>query len=223
MKHLIISALCLMTMLSIPSVVDAQSDETSPAFSPKVIVKYSVLNILDPETAVQLAAEYLFKPKMGFQQQLGYIFKNPAYADYEFTRGIRARSEMRFYYGKKRRMKSYVAPEVMYKFVQQYGIRDFSREGGAYQQTIDFRANRNVIGFIPKIGLTNNIFERKFAVDFAFGIGVKAVYYNSNVPSDVFDEDFFISDTFFNLGLRNSGHEVLPNLYFGLLLGFVAK
>jgi len=137
--------------------------------------------------------------------------------------GIRSRSEMRFYYTKGDRAQGYVAPEVLYKFMQQYGTRTFWREEGAYQQTINFRGNRNVIGLIPKVGLTNNIFKNKFTIDFAVGIGVKATYYNSNVPADVFNENFFFADGFFNSNLRNSGYEVLPNLYIGLLLGFVAK
>lgn len=220
MKYLIICGLCLALMLSNLSLAHAQNDETKPLFSPKIIAKYSLLSLAEPESTIQLGVEYFYKPKMAFQQQLGYTFYHPSGHN---IWGIRSRSEMRFYYTNGDRAQGYVAPEVLYKFVQQYGTHTFWREEGAYRQTIDFRANRNVIGFMPKIGLTNNVFENKFAIDFAFGIGVKATYYKSNVPSDVLNENFFINDTFFNSRLRNNGFEVLPNFYLGLLLGFVAK
>lgn len=220
MKYLNVYILCLAAMLSNPLIIDAQDSQSDQPFSPKIIVKYSLLSLAEPESTIQLGVEYFYKPKMAFQQQLGYTFYHPS--GYNIW-GIRSRSEVRFYYTKGDRAKGYVAPEVLYKFVQQYGTRRFWREEGAYQQTIDLQANRNVIGFMPKIGWTNNVFEKKFAIDFAFGIGVKAVYYNSNVPNDVVNENFFINDTFFNNGLRNNGFEVLPNMYMGLLLGFVAK
>ena len=221
MKYLIICTLCLAAMLSNPLVAHAQNSEIKPSFSPKIIVKYSLLSLVEPENTIQLGVEYLYRPKIAFQQQLGYIFNAPL--DNQDIWGIRSRSEMRFYYTKGDRAQGYVAPEVLYKFMQQYGTRTFWREEGAYQQRIDFRANRNVIGFMPKIGWTNNIFENTFALDFAFGIGVKATYYNSNVPGNVVNENFFFTNEFFNSNLRNSGFEVLPNIYIGLLLGFVAK
>ncbi len=222
MKYLITCGLSFIIMLSNVSLAHAQGSETKPPFSPKIVVKYSLYSLLEIEPVVQLGVEYIFKPKIGFQQQFGYVFNNPTFFD-EGRWGIRSRSEMRFYYTKGDRAQGYVAPEVLYKFVQQYGRRIFWRENGAYQQTIDVRANRNVIGFMPKVGITNNVFENKFAVDFAVGIGVKAVYYNSNVPGDAFTDRNFIDDAFFNNSLRNSGFEVMPNLYFGLLLGFVAN
>lgn len=222
MKYLTICILCLMAMLSTQSIVYAQNTETKSSFSPKLIAKYSLFSLMEPETTIQLGVEYIFKPKIAFQQQFGYIFNNPLGHN---IGGIRSRSEMRFYYTKDKRIQGYVAPEVLYKFVQQNGIREFWREEGAYRQTIDFEANRNVIGFMPKVGLTNDIFNSTFALDFAFGIGVKAIYYKSNVPGDAIERNdiSFTGNTFFNNRLRNSGHEVLPNLYFGLLLGFVAK
>ncbi len=221
MKYLIICILCLMAILSNPLMLDAQNKEIDASFSPKIIVKYSVLSIVEPENTFQVGVEYLYRPKIAFQQQLGYTFNTPI--SQNNIRGIRSRSEMRFYYTNGNRAQAYVAPEILYKFLQQYGTRTFWREEGAYQQVIDFQANRNVIGFMPKIGLTNNILDRKFAIDFALGIGVKATYYRSNVPGDVFNEDFFFADEYFNSRLRNNGHEVLPNFYFGLLIGFVAK
>jgi len=209
-------------MLSNFSVAQAQDEALKAPFSPKIVVKYSLYSLLEIEPVVQLGVEYIFKPKIGFQQQLGYVFNNPAFFD-DKRWGIRSRSEMRFYYTKGDRIQGYVAPEILYKFVQQYGRRTFWRENGAYQQTIDVRANRNVIGFMPKVGITNNVFKNKFAVDFAIGIGAKAVYYNSNVPGDAFTDRSFVDDAFFNNTLRNSGFEVIPNLYFGLLLGLAAK
>ena len=221
MKYLIICVLCLAAILSNPLAIHAQNKETKTSFSPKIIVKYSVLSLIEWENTFQVGVEYLYRPKIAFQQQLGYTFNTPL--NEQNIRGIRSRSEMRFYYTEGDRAQGYVAPEVLYKFLQQHGTRAFWRENGAFQQIIDFRANRNVIGFMPKVGLTNNIFDNKFAIDFAVGIGVKATYYNSNVPEDVFNENFFFADEYFNTNLRNSGHEVLPNLYIGLLLGFVAR
>ncbi len=220
MKYLTIYILCLVVMLSNPLAADAQDSQLKMPFSPKIIAKYSVLSLAELENTFQVGVEYLYKPKISFQQQLGYTFNTPL--DHNL-RGIRSRSEMRFYYTKGDRAQGYVAPEILYRFLQQYGTRTFWREEGAYQQTIAFRANRNVIGFMPKIGLTNNIFENKFAVDFAFGIGVKATYYNSNVPGNIVNENFFFTNEYFNSNLRNNGFEVLPNVYLGLLLGFVAK
>lgn len=220
MKYLNICILCLVVMLSNPLVTYAQDRQAGTPFSPKIIVKYSVLSLAELENTFQVGVEYLYRPKIAFQQQFGYTFNTPL--DHNLW-GIRSRSEMRFYYTKGDRAQAYVAPEILYKFLQQYGTRTFWREEGAYQQTIAFRANRNVIGFMPKIGLTNNIFENNFAVDFAFGIGVKATYYDSNVPGNVVNENFFFTNEYFNNSLRNSGFEVLPNLYIGLLLGFVAK
>jgi len=221
MKHLIICILCLTAMLSNPLVTHAQDRQSETAFSSKIIAKYSLLSFVELENTLQLGIEYLYRPKIAFQQQIGYTFNTPL--DHNI-RGIRSRSEMRFYYTKDSgKLQGYVAPEILYKFLQQYGTRTFWREEGAYQQTIDFRANRNVIGFMPKVGLTNNIFENKFAVDFAFGIGAKATYYDSNIPDDATSQNFSFAGEFFNNNLRNNGFEVLPNFYIGVLLGFVAK
>jgi len=222
MKYLIICTLCLTTMLSTLPSAYAQNDETRASFSPKIVVKYSMFSLLEFEPVLQLGVEYIFKPKIGFQQQLGYVFNNSLYFD-DRRSGIRSRSEIRFYFTQYDWVQAYVAPEILYKYVQEQGRRTFWRENGAFQQTIDFRANRNVIGFMPKIGITNNVFKNKFAVDLAIGIGMKAVYYDSNIPAVILNDDSSIDDTFFNNRLRNNGHEVLPNLYFGLLLGFVAK
>ena len=217
MKYLITISLCLLAIFSNISVAQAQISRPDSTFSPKIIAKYSVLSLLEFETTAQLGVEYLFKPKMGFQQQFGYIFNSPT----QYNQwGLRSRSEMRFYYSDGAVIRPYIAPEVLYKFVRQYGTRTFLREEGAYQQTIDFRADRNVIGFMPKIGFTNDVLKSKFAIDLAIGIGVKAVYYNSNVPKDAFSTQSFITDAFFNSRLRNSGSEVMPNFYFGFLLGF---
>jgi len=221
MKYLITCGLCLMGILLLPYNAFAQNLNESPAFSPKIAVKYSLFSILEPESAAQLGLEYLYKPKRAFQQQLGYIFYSPT----SDVWGIRSRSELKFYL-KGDHAQGYFSMEVLYKFMQNYGTEDFDREQGAYIQTIDFRANRNTIGFMSKIGLTNNMLKANYAVDLAFGIGAKATYYNSNVPDDAslnFNDDLFFTDVFFNGGLRNRGYEVLPNIYFGVLIGFVAN
>lgn len=221
MKYLTTCGLCLMAMLLLPYNSLAQEADESPVFSPKVAIKYSPFSALDPESSIQFGLEYLFKPKRAFQQQLGYIFHSPTGNAW----GIRSRSEFKFYFNEDD-AQAYLSMEALYKFIQNYGISDFSREQGAYIQTIRYLASRNTIGFMPKIGVANNILKANYAVDLAFGIGVKATYYNSNVPDDAslnFNDDFFFTPTFFNGNLRNRGYEVLPNIYFGVLIGFVAK
>lgn len=221
MKYLITCGLSLVIILLLPYNSLSQEVNELPVFSPKIAVKYSPLSVLDLEPAVQFGVEYLFKPKKAFQQQFGYIFYSPTSDAW----GIRSRSEFKFYF-QGDNAQAYLSMEALYKFVQNYGVEDFNREEGAYIQTIDYRANRNTIGFMPKIGVANNILKANYAVDLAFGIGVKATYYNSNVPDDAslnFNDDFFFTPTFFNGNLRNRGYEVLPNIYFGVLIGFVAK
>ncbi len=199
-------------------------ENTNEVLRPKkTIVKFSVLSHLEGEPVVQVGVERIFKSTFSFQQQLGYVYRSPVSALW----GLRSRSEMRSYFSATaERAQGYVAAEVLYKFLQNYGTREFWRADGGYQQRIDFRANRNTIGFMPKIGLTNNIFKSNFAIDFAFGIGVKATYYKSNVPGDAslnFNNEIFSDPTFFNRNLRNNGFEVLPNILLSLQIGFVAN
>jgi len=200
----------------------AQEDTRTTPFSPKIIIKYSLLSHVDGEPAIQPVVEYIFKPRIAIQQQLGYIY----YSQVSNIWGIRSRSELKLYLKEepRRGTKGYLATEVLYKYVRNYGIRNFWREGGMYQERIDFRSNRSTIGFMPKIGLTNDVFKKRFAVDLAFGIGVKATYYNGNVPADATlnftDDDLFSNDIFFNRGLRSDGYEVIPNFLLSLHLGF---
>ncbi len=185
--------------------------------TPQLIFKWNLLSLTEIEPTFQLGVEYIFKPKIGFQQQLGYIFANPSSDIW----GIRSRSEMKFYLNKSKRRGRpfYVGTEVLYKFARNFGTETFSREGGAYTQVIDFHTDRNVIGFTPKLGFMNNFENQRFVFDMAFGIGVKATYYNSNLPgdADLPDTDFVIWD-FSNLG--KSGHDVFPNILLSLQIGF---
>jgi len=59
-------------MLSNPLVAHAQNSETKTSFSPKIIAKFSVLSLAEPESTFQVGVEYLYRPKIAFQQQLGY-------------------------------------------------------------------------------------------------------------------------------------------------------
>lgn len=212
---------CGMLLLCLMSFGQENTNETLRP--KKTIVKFSVLSHGEGEPVVQFGVERIFKPTLSIQQQLGYVYRSPV----SDLWGIRSRSEIRSYFSATaEKAQGYVAAEVLYKFLQNYGLKEFWRADGGYLQRIDFRANRNTIGFMPKIGLTNNIFKSNFAIDFAFGIGVKATYYKSNVPGDAslnFNDEFFWNPTFFNRNLRNNGFEVLPNILLSLQIGFVAK
>lgn len=207
------------------NVAIGQEDTEKTPFSQKVIIKYSLLSHVDGEPAVQPVVEYIFKPRVGIQQQLGYIYSSPVSNIW----GIRSRSELKLYLTEnaKRGRRRYVSTEVLYKYVRNYGTRNFWRENGAYQERLDFESNRSTIGFMPKIGLTNDVSTKRFAVDFAFGIGVKATYYSGNVPADASlnfdDSEVFFNDLFYNRALRSINHEVLPNFLLSLQIGFVAR
>ncbi len=183
--------------------------------TPQVLYKYNVTSLFEIEPTFQLGVEYIFKPRIGFQQQLGYIFQNPSTDIW----GIRSRSEMKFYLNKTRRERPfYISTEILYKFVQNYGTRTFVRDGGSYTQRFNFRANRSVIGFTPKIGIMNNFTMRNFVFDLSFGLGVKAAYYSSNLPADADLLNSFAIWDFSNLS--KSGNEVLQNVILSLQIGF---
>jgi len=187
---------CGMLLLCLMSFGQENTNETLRP--KKTIVKFSVLSHGEGEPVVQFGVERIFKPTLSIQQQLGYVYRSPV----SDLWGIRSRSEIRSYFSATaEKAQGYVAAEVLYKFLQNYGLKEFWRADGGYLQ-------------------------RNFAIDFAFGIGVKATYYKSNVPGDAslnFNDEFFWNPTFFNRNLRNNGFEVLPNILLSLQIGFVAK
>jgi len=221
LKNCVLSTLSCLLLYNIA--IAQEVNEKTP-FLQKVIIKYSLSSHVDGEPAIQPAVEYIFKPRVAIQQQLGYIYSSPVSNIW----GIRSRSELKLYLSEnaKRGRKQYISTEVLYKYVRNYGTRNFWREGGAYQERLDFESNRSTIGFMPKIGLTNDVSTKRFAVDLAFGIGVKATYYSGNVPIDASlnfdDNEFLFNEIFFNRGLRSIDHEVLPNFLLSLQIGFVA-
>lgn len=146
-------------------------ENTNEVLRPKkTIVKFSVLSHAEGEPVLQFGVEHIFKPKLSIQQQLGYVYHSPVSRIW----GIRSRSEIRSYFdANAERAQGYVAAEVLYKFLQNYGNEEFWRADSGYQERIDFRAKRNTIGFMPKIGVTNNVFKINLPLTLPLALALK--------------------------------------------------
>lgn len=164
-------------------------------------IKWSFLNLLEPEPSFQLG--YSFPIKDGTMQlmtELGYIFSpsitwkqtSGNWDDKIKESGIRTRINVRKYYTpisrKITNSKNYIAVDLMYKFAQVYEQGVFvSRFGGEYREIMNVGTQKNVFAFHVLLGSEKSfVYQSKVMLDYYFGIGYKfKTVKNIELPADV--------------------------------------
>lgn len=160
--------------------------------TPRVILKWAPLSLIDIYSSVQFALEYRIGGKSTVQAEAGYIFpihiSESSFRDnYDNMRGYRVRTEYRYYLHIKDRTGGfYVAPEFLFininfdeKDVIQIPMNSF---GDFYYQEMRYDVNKTVFGYHLKAGY--QVVRDRLVFDFYAGFGSRHVNVQSNAPSD---------------------------------------
>lgn len=151
---------------------DSLSREVIPF--PKMIFTFSPLNTINLRVpAAQFGVEYRIANQLSLQHEFGYLlpYKNNG-SQFLKKKGFRFRNELRWYHNgmDEKRQKDYFGLQFRYWKFTSPMTSFFFREGGQYQQRINFKVKQSAIGGGISYG-SNVISHKKFVLDFGFSAG----------------------------------------------------
>lgn len=234
MKHSIIFLLLLFTC---PLWVKAQGGGSTFADTINIhhYLKVHVSSVFDYEPALQFGYSYPLRDgRSRMQHELGYVTWNPLWQPWETGdisyRGVRVRSQYRYYYltyaamersvarsEARRTQRTYAAFDVMYKYGRVEHESEVARLGGAYFETMDISTGKHVAALHVIVGREAELFAgSKTILDYYMGPGIR---YKSLV-SDPGDLDWEDRSPFFYDKLE---WPVTLSFMMGVQLGFTVK
>lgn len=197
-----------------------------------LILKFSPLSLIDYRQSIQFAVEYKVKPRITFQNEIGYI--NNFMDLYEYRndmnmKGLRTRFETRFY--KQNVLQEvngfYLAPEVF--FVHTAYQRETELGRGCVDWNCDYfelkkyTINKNVFGYHFKIGYQNISYDR-ILMDIFGGFGVRHVFIHTTDTEVEQESVSERSDVFpFSFGPFNKGSFTRPSMSLGFKVGYLIR
>lgn len=213
---------CLMALASVGQ-IDAQSAEKH------VIIKFAPLALVDFDNAIQFGVEVPLGKGISVQQDLGYGPKgingwqstsdNPAE-----KQTFKSRTNLRYYYLERRRMKPYVSAELLLKRViysqnKWVGMECSERWGPCnYFENKMIKTRRMVGAGHAKAGM-QFYFSSRIALDLFAGVGFRSIKVRSmtSLPGNVRvprNDNWFENDT-------PGTNEFIPSLSLGAHIGFI--
>lgn len=193
MKFFIIILLCFFFS---PLVGNSQAVHDSiqhkERLTPKVILKWAPLSLIDIYSAVQFALEYRIGGRSTVQGEAGYIFpinilESGIRDDYNDMNGYRLRAEYRYYLSVKKNRTDgfYLAPELFFisiNFDEKNVVKiPLNSVGDFYYQEKQFKVNKRIFGYHLKVGYQQMLTER-LVIDFYGGLGVRHINFSSDQP-----------------------------------------
>lgn len=190
---------------------------------PKLSLKSGLISLIaDPNPNIHLSAESKLSKKITMQHELAYMNSqlNP-FLEYDIDpmSGFRIKSEMRLYFkaSPKGKTFTYFGPELFYKYQNYNRIDWLGRNDFTYSQQFEYSRIKQLFGFNVKFGWMSRLTDR-FLIDYGFGIGVRYLTINSDLPEDV---DTNVSDGF--ISRRNDGQYLTPGFNLHFKIGYVLK
>lgn len=166
-----------------------------PELQTRTILKFAPLSLLDIYSSIQFAVEQKVGAKTSLQIEAGYILPidlndGRRDANYENMRGLRLRSEFRYYLvlNKMNTGGLYMAPEFLFINLN-YDVEEIDKvfflngEGAFYYRQTEFDVDKRVFGYHLKIGY-QKVFTDGFVLDFYAGLGGRNVIVESGRPID---------------------------------------
>jgi hypothetical protein len=218
----------LMTVNSLSSVAqfDAESAKSH------VIVKYSPWPMFDFDNTIQFGVEIpLGKGDFTIQQDLGYGNSSFCiwYQDYNEPPGkdiYKSRTQFRWYYFEKRRVRGYVGPEFLFKKVvyrdnQWVGMDCADGFGNCgYFENKAVRIDKNVSAGHARFGW-QFYFPRRITLDLFTGIGFRGISSRSKTPQAENARFYSIDDYWQSVspGTREFYPSIVLGFHFGVVLG----
>jgi hypothetical protein len=229
-RQIIIIALLLIAGMAKLSAQDSLLIEKGDFHTNKAtFLKFSFLNVFEPEPSVQLGISYpLKKGRFQLQHEVGYCFSpdilwtsmNIMDADEIDIVGFRARTSIRAYTSRENtrsNSKNYVALDGMYKYSDaQFKDMEVSRFDGLFFQRIDAQVVKHVYAFHVLFGRELEMFgDDKIMMDLYFGLGYRIKTLDmSHLPSDIRDD--FDSPFWYDF----SNKYTVPSIMLGAKIGF---
>lgn len=210
--------------------IDAESAKSH------VIVKYSPLPMWDFDNTVQFGVEVPLGPgNFTLQEDLGYGSSsfNLWYedeTDYAAKETFKSRTQFRYFYLEKRRMRAYVGPEVLLKKViyrdNQWVGRDCADGFGNcnFFENKDVRFDKNVIAGHIRTGW-QLYFRNRMTLDFFCGLGFRSIVVTSPTPEIGTTNFRSMRDPFQSIrpGMRDFNPSLTLGVHVGIVLGRFRK
>lgn len=207
--------------------------DNSGRYPADLIIKIAPLSLIDIKQSFQIAVEYKVKPRLTFQNEVGYINNNVfnLYPDEDFMnlRGFRTRFESRFY--QKNFLDEvngfYLAPEIFFVHTNYQRASELGRGCTGwncdYFERIKYSVIKNVVGYHFKFGYQRVSYGRVL-LDIYGGFGLRHVFMHTpgveleqdslREPSDLFPSGF---------GTFNRGKFTRYSMSLGLKVGYLIK
>lgn len=224
MKRILLTVSILSATIcgSVAQVIDAESAKNH------VIVKYSPATMFDFDNTVQFGVEVpLGKGDFTIQQDLGYGTSafNLWYYDEDPSpdkRTFKSRTQFRFYYFERRRMRGYVGPELLLKSVvyrenQWAGMECVSGNCGYFQQH-QVKMAKQAVAVHARVGW-QFYFTNRMALDLFTGIGFRSITGKSLTPENGNRQIYAIDDIWTSVSPRT--REFVPSVALGVHFGIV--
>jgi hypothetical protein len=221
MKSGILSILVLISTFAAYSQVDTRE------MKEHVTLKFLPLGLFDFDNTVQVGVEVPFSNnRFSFQQEVGYGHSSFNIWYHEDGRHpdkstIKTRTQLRFYFYEKRRARSYVAGEFLYKRVinrQSQWVGQNCIYGDCdYLEYKDVRFGRFVNAVHVKVGW-QFYFSNRMTLDLYTGFGVRDIRGRTLTPNAgnaTMTDDWFIWNN-----RRGTYREVFPSVTPGFQIGF---
>lgn len=222
--------LSLVVWLLISGGIDSFAQFDAGSAKDHVIVKYSPLPMFDFDNTVQFGVEIpLGKGNFTLQQDLGYGNSSFCMWYHDFndppTKDIyKGRTQLRWYYFEKRRVRGYVGPEFLFKKVvyrnnQWVGMDCSSGFGNCgYFENKALRVVKNVSAGHARFGW-QFYFPGRITLDLFTGVGFRGSTTRSSIPRPENGRIYSIDDYWTNV--RPGTREFYPSLVFGFHIGMV--
>ena len=223
----VVLLLCVQKIKAQDSINSAYSTLQTNNFN---FIKFSFLNIFEPEPSLQFGYSYPIKGgKFQLQHELAYCFSpnlmwltsntNNWNAGID-ERGFKVRTQIRAYVGYNNEFsnsKNYIAFDGMFKYVI-INSRDqyVPRLDGAFTQIMDIKINKMVYAFHVIFGKEVELFENeKIMLDIYGGIGYRFKNLGiEDLPTDI--QQTFESPYWYDFTTRSS----IPSIMLGMKIGF---
>lgn len=166
-----------------------------PELRTRTVLKFAPLSLLDIYSSVQFAVEQKVGARTSLQLEAGYILPinlndGRGDANYENMRGLRLRSEFRYYLvlNKERTGGLYMAPEFLFINLD-YDVEEIAKfyflngDGDFYYKQSEFGIDKRVFGYHLKTGY-QKVFTDGFVLDFYAGLGGRNVVVQSGRPTE---------------------------------------
>lgn len=191
---------------------------TSP--SPRVIGKFSPINLIDFSPAVQGGIEFKVGRRIYWQHEAGYIFGLFPFS--ESTKGFRLRTEVREYTRPLQKGQSnlFFGAQLSWRHTVSYKEDYFCRYDCAYQQLISYTRPRNQYSGTFNFGVVWFI-SPTATFELSTGLGVKYLEVRTEgIPADATEPNDNFDFQLFNFELSD-GYYWRPSLILGVKFGKV--